>query len=136
MKFYLITVVVLFNILVTSSSMGRAGVGLPDFQIVGKSLDDYILFSNNTQSVVKYPKQLIIDTNKGSIVGLVLFYDKSVSFSDVELSINEIYGNWKLTKSYDPQISLWRVTPKKISIQLSINESGLVEVIILPFRNK
>ncbi len=135
MKRYFIVLFSVLIILFANNSMGSNGVILPELQITGKYLKDYVPFPGNNINVTKYPAQLVIDSDNGKIVGIKALYDKSVSFSEVEFSINNIYGDWQFSKNEEPQISLWRVTAKKIAISLSIDDNGLAMLIVLPFKD-
>ena len=112
-------------------------VMLPDPQIIGKNINNSLaLFDKKSNSKEKYPIQVVVDAERGHIKGIIAVYSKTFSFADVALSIDELYGNWRISKTDNPPMELWRVTPKKIGIQLSINDNGLVQVIILPFRRQ
>ena len=137
MKKYFITLICFLNFLTTSNAIEFNRVILPDFQIVGRDLKDYIPFSDKNFNVnfMKYPTQLVIDIHNGNIAGMRIYYDKSVSFEEVEDSINKIYGDWQLSKNEKPPLSLWRVVPQEMAIQLSVDDNGLVQIIVLPFRS-
>jgi len=121
--------------LTVSNAIETTEVILPDTQIIGMDLKNYVPFHDDKSATQKkYPMQLVIDADNGKIVGVKALYDKSVSFIEAESSINKFYGDWHISRSEKPLTSLWRVTPKEIAIQLSLYSNGYVEVIILPFK--
>ena len=121
--------------LTVSNAIENTEIILPDTQIIGMDLKNYVPFHDD-KSVTnkKYPMQLVIDTDNGIIVGVKAVYDKSVSFIEAESSINKFYGDWHISRNEKPLTSLWRVPPKELAIQLSLDDNGYVQVIIMPFK--
>jgi len=121
--------------LTESNAIETTEVILPDTQILGMDLKNYVPFHDDKSAAnKKYPIQLVVDADNGRIVGVKAVYDKSVSFIEAESSINKFYRDWHISRNEKPLMSLWRVTPEEIAIQLSLDSNGYVEVIFLPFK--
>src|SRR5215469_17080174 len=85
---------------------------------------------------VVYPCQVSLDYNNGSVVGLTALYDDPTSVNDVRAAVNERYGKFAFDPNGKPLVSLWRVEPEKLTISLSTNEYGMVQLIYLSFDAK
>jgi hypothetical protein len=138
MKIYLIVAVCLISILAGTDARGSSGITLPNLQVIGSNLKECVcFFDRNSNSKGGYPVHLVVDTDKdGKVTGLAVMYDKSVTFSEVESSINKLYGEHQTmsNKSKEHPMTLWRVTSIKVSIQLCLNELDMVQIIVIPVK--
>jgi hypothetical protein len=68
-----------------------------------------------------YPKQVVVDLFSQSPcpLGVMAYYDKSVSMDDLKSAIDERYGKWAFANNNTAPVKLWRVQSEKFSIQLS-----------------
>jgi len=135
MKKFCVYIILVFNSLSVSSALSAQNINLPNSDLIAKNLNESAMFLSSNG---KYPIELVLDIKEKSIVGIKAVYDKSVTFSEAGASINQIYGEWQISNSQEPRLSLWRITPKKIAIQLSLTDScgsegELVQILILPF---
>ncbi|MGD0021047.1 MAG: hypothetical protein ABSC54_01960 [Smithellaceae bacterium] len=71
---------------------------------------------------VIYPKSIQLDIENNVVVGMLIKYDKSVDFNEIEKYLNKYYKEWAYDfKNPSPSVRVWRVTPQKFVIQLSID---------------
>jgi len=91
-------------------------------------------FSDTTEAGAIYPWQVLVDYNQGTVIGLIAFYDKPVSFNDVAAILKARYGKTGYESGGDHPGMGWRVEPEKFVIQLSESDRmGMVQVIYLTF---
>jgi hypothetical protein len=100
---------------------------------------------NSAQTNASFPKQLIIDMDKGCLYGMTALHDKSIPLDDVKAAIDRFYSKWAFPENGDATtpIKLWRVQPEKFAIRLSsadkndekknIAEAGTKLVIYIAF---
>jgi hypothetical protein len=83
-----------------------------------------------------FPWQVWVDFNGGDVIGLIAFYDQPTSIDDLQAAVDERYGKWAAASSRTGPVRIWRVEPEKIAIQLSVADSGMVQLIYLTFAAK
>lgn len=112
-------------------------INLPNIDLVGKELhNSYSLTTKETDGGAINPEQFMIDISKEKISGIVAIYGKNVEFSELTKAINKKYKRWLLEISKNNSLKIWRITPKKFTIQLSMHDEDRAQIVILPFQNK
>jgi hypothetical protein len=68
-----------------------------------------------------YPKEVTVDLPGGTPcpLGVMAYYDKSVSLDDLRAAIDLRYGKWAKASNDTSPVKLWRVESESFSIQLS-----------------
>ena len=137
------TLAIILLIAITSLAICPFGVAqnhrhivLPDFKLAGSSAPDISQIWQHPKPDdprAIYPKQISIDIDNNVVQGLTAIYDKSISIGDLQLAINEHYGNFVLENLRVPPMQVWRVEPEKFVISLSEAEDGMKQVIYLKF---
>lgn len=71
-----------------------------------------------------YPERLMMDhfDQSGCPRGMIVLYDKEVSFSAIKAAINERYGKWEKTELARPTIGIWRVERRDLPFSLRPSE--------------
>ncbi|MFZ0978556.1 MAG: hypothetical protein WAN23_04050 [Candidatus Acidiferrales bacterium] len=80
------------------------------------------LWSADVDQKAIFPKQVIVDTDRGCIYGMTALYDKSLSFDLVKSALDNHYRQWS-GKEMDVPAShayIWRV-PQKLVIQITVD---------------
>lgn len=81
-----------------------------------------------------YPKQLIIDFKGGRPYGLTAIYDKAAPTGAIKAALNKDYGKWAVPRLDSPPVTMWRVEPEKLVIQLGTTDDGMPQLIYLSSR--
>ena len=90
-----------------------------------------------------YPASLTVDNfeSGGNCPhGVMAFYDKSVSFDEIKVALDQRWGKWAVLDHSNPRILLWRVESERFAIQLAITgketnefEPGTKQLIYIAF---
>ena len=75
-------------------------------------------------------------TTNGSVIGLTAFYDQPTSIDDVQIVVNERYGQWAQARFRTGPMRIWRVEPERFIIEVSQADTGMVQLIYLTFDPK
>jgi hypothetical protein len=119
----------------TGAPLGK--VILPDPKVIRCSTSNCpSVLPDGKDPRVVYPWQVSLDYNNGSVIGLTALYDDPISVNDVRTVVNERYGKFAFGSNGKTPVSLWRVEPEKLTISLSTNEYGMVQLIYLSFDAK
>ena len=90
-----------------------------------RSSDCFQLWSEESNEAnAVFPKQLIIDMKQSCLYGMTAVYDKSIPVEEVKAAIDESYGKWALADSASSAVKLWRVTPERFAVQLSVADKN------------
>lgn len=110
---------------------------LPDPRVIRCSTSNCLsILPDGKDPRVVYPWQVSLDYNNGSVIGLTALYDDPTSVRDVRAAVNECYGKFAFDSNSKTPVDLWRVEPEKLTISLSTNEYGMVQLIYLSFDAK
>ena len=69
---------------------------------------------------VVFPKQVILDTDRGCPYGMTAMYDKSVALDEVAAAIDRAYGQSAIPHSTSSKARLWRFDSQRFAIQLTV----------------
>jgi hypothetical protein len=123
-------------------------VVLPNTKLLRcKAADCFQLWSENSSDADGiFPKQMIIDMDQNCLYGMTAVYDKSISVDDLKAVIDASFAEWGFGDPANPTMKLWRVTPDKFAIQLTVAskndekrnvaDAGTKQVIFLAFGAK
>jgi hypothetical protein len=78
-----------------------------------------------------YPAQVLTDFVNGEVVGLTAVYDKSVSMQELRAAIDTLYAKSRVAHLDGKLISIWRVGPEQLVVQLADRGDGTKSVIYL-----
>ena len=109
-----------FSLAAPQPNGGRPTIALPDPALM-KCANQELWQGEAKASFSIYPERLMMDhfDQSGCPRGMIVLYDKEVSFSAIKAAINERYGKWEQTDLARPTISIWRVEPERFAIQLT-----------------
>jgi hypothetical protein len=121
----LLAAVALFSVLLPCRAANegkRAHVVLPNPKLMKcRSAECFPLWPEKSADPgAIFPKQLRIDMEQGCLYGISALYDKSMPADDVKAAIDASFGTWAYADSANSPVKLWRVTPDKFAIQLSV----------------
>lgn len=105
--------------MVIGQTTGR--VVLPNSELLRCSSPECLqLFSQSAEPNAIYPKQIVLDIDKGCVYGMTAMYEKSVPIDRMRSGIDEIYKQWFVSGNSDSNLYLWRVEPQKFAVMLTI----------------
>lgn len=104
----------------TEENGSRVVLPNPELLRCNSSDCDQVWLKDSVQTGTIFPKQVSIDMNQSCLYGITAIYDKSVPFDYIKAAIDEHYKKWFLPEFADSTIKLWRVTPEKFAIELSV----------------
>lgn len=95
-----------------------------------------VLPDQNVDGEAVYPWQVLLDFNGNQVIGLTAFYDQPTSMDDLEVAVDERYGQLPLPNFRAGPARIWRFEPEKFIIHLAKADSGMSQVIYLMFDPK
>jgi hypothetical protein len=106
---------------------------LPNPQLIGQEfklngIDTYIPVVSGTK-----PSNISFDLENGIVVGMVVKYPSSITYTDLENALSKLLIN-ESKRKLDDQMTVWRDKEERYNVTLGVGDSGTMVVIRKPIR--
>jgi len=127
--------IIIFAILITVR-LEAAELRLFNPDVLQKSVSEPLPLTLPAGRQAIDPVTISTDIVNGTYAGATVLYPKTVAFLDASVSLDKLYGKFKVSLSSNkPRMELWRVEESRFAIQLTETQEA-IQVVYLPFSGK